>query len=95
MARLAGASPVIVDCPQSQDFMLTPQQLEAALKPSSRLLILCSPSNPSGMGLPWEAWYIIDHVFWRVLGASVLLSIESPSCAPVLVLSLCSHVPDF
>ncbi|KAK9834111.1 hypothetical protein WJX84_005337 [Apatococcus fuscideae] len=36
MASLAGAKPVILDCPKDQDYMLTPQQLEAALTPSSR-----------------------------------------------------------
>lgn len=48
MARLAGARPVIMDCPAEQGYMLTAQQLRAALTPQSRLLILCTPSNPTG-----------------------------------------------
>lgn len=48
MARLARAHPVILDCPASEGYLLTAQQLRAALTPQSRLLILCTPSNPSG-----------------------------------------------
>ncbi len=48
MAKLAGATPVIVDCPADDGFLLTPAALKASLKPASRLLILCSPSNPTG-----------------------------------------------
>ena len=48
MARLARATPVILDCPVSEGYLLTAQQLRAALTPKSRLLILCTPSNPSG-----------------------------------------------
>ena len=48
MARLAGACPVFIDCPADQGYVLTAQQLRAALTPRSRLLILCTPSNPTG-----------------------------------------------
>ena len=48
IAKLAGAKPVIVDCPAQDDFLLTPAALKARLTPASRLLILCSPSNPTG-----------------------------------------------
>ena len=48
MARLARSHPVILDCPASEGYLLTAQQLRAALTPQSRLLILCTPSNPSG-----------------------------------------------
>ncbi len=48
MARLAGAQPVVLDCPASEGYMLTAQQLRSALTPRSRLLILCTPSNPTG-----------------------------------------------
>ena len=48
MARLGRAHPVILDCPTSKGYLLTAQQLRAALTPQSRLLILCTPSNPSG-----------------------------------------------
>eukprot|EP00891_Asterochloris_glomerata_P001876 jgi/Astpho2/1876/fgenesh1_pm.00038_%23_19_t len=48
MASLAGASAVIVETNADQGFLLSAEQLEAALTPNSRLLILCSPSNPTG-----------------------------------------------
>ncbi len=48
MAKLAGGTPVIVSAGFEQDFKMTPQQLEAAITPKTRLLILCSPSNPTG-----------------------------------------------
>ena len=48
MARLAGADPVIVEATPEEGFRLTPAKLRAALTPRSRLLILCTPSNPTG-----------------------------------------------
>ena len=48
MAKLAGAEPVIVNAGFEQNFKMTPEQLEAAITPKTRMLILCSPSNPTG-----------------------------------------------
>ncbi len=48
IAKLAGAKPVIIDCPAQDDFLLSPAALKASLTPASRLLILCSPANPTG-----------------------------------------------
>ncbi len=48
MVKLAGGTPVIVSAPIEQDFKITPAQLEAAITPATRALILCSPSNPTG-----------------------------------------------
>ncbi len=48
MAKLAGGVPVFVEAGIEQDFKMTPAQLEAAITPRTRLLILCSPSNPTG-----------------------------------------------
>lgn len=48
MAKLAGGTPVIVEAGIEQDFKITPEQLEAAITPQTRVLILCSPSNPTG-----------------------------------------------
>ena len=48
MALLAGATPVFIDATFEQNFKITPEQLEAAITPKTRLLILCSPSNPTG-----------------------------------------------
>ena len=48
MALLAGGTPVYVEATFEQNFKMTPEQLEAAITPKTRLIILCSPSNPTG-----------------------------------------------
>lgn len=54
MVLLAGAKPVIVDGPQSQNFKITPSQLEGAITSRTRLFVINSPSNPSGMAYTLE-----------------------------------------
>ena len=48
MVKLAEGTPVIVRAGIEQDFKITPAQLEAAITPKTKALILCSPSNPTG-----------------------------------------------
>ena len=48
MVKLAGGVPVIVEAGFEQNFKMTPEQLEAAITPKTRMIILCSPSNPTG-----------------------------------------------
>ena len=48
MVKLAGAEPVYVQAGIEQGFKITPAQLAAAITPRTRMLILCSPCNPSG-----------------------------------------------
>lgn len=48
MARLAGGEVVELGTTPQNDFKITPQQLEAAITPRSRVLLLNSPSNPCG-----------------------------------------------
>lgn len=48
MALLAGGTPVHIPAGFDQNFKITPEQLEAAITPKTRMLILCSPSNPTG-----------------------------------------------
>lgn len=48
MAKLAGATPVIVETTDKTEFKVTPQQLRDAITPRTRLFILNSPSNPTG-----------------------------------------------
>ena len=48
MVRLAGAEPVIIKGGIEQNFKITPEQLSAAITARTRLLILNSPSNPTG-----------------------------------------------
>lgn len=48
MVKLAEGENVLVDAGIDQDFKITPAQLEAAITPKTRAIILCSPSNPTG-----------------------------------------------
>ncbi|WP_108822368.1 pyridoxal phosphate-dependent aminotransferase [Dysgonomonas sp. Marseille-P4361] len=48
MVKLAEGTSVIIETEIDQDFKVTPAQLEAAITPKSRAIILCSPSNPTG-----------------------------------------------
>ncbi|MBQ2849683.1 MAG: pyridoxal phosphate-dependent aminotransferase [Thermoguttaceae bacterium] len=48
LIKLSGAVPVIVPTREEDDFKLTPEALRAAITPKTRMLLLCSPSNPTG-----------------------------------------------
>ena len=48
MAKLAGGVPVQVACPQNNGFKLRPEDLEAAITPKTKWLLLNFPSNPTG-----------------------------------------------
>lgn len=48
MAILADGTPVFIEAGLDQDFKITPQQLEASINAKSKLLVLNSPSNPTG-----------------------------------------------
>lgn len=48
MVLLAGGSPVFVETSMEQGFKMSPGQLEKAITPKTKLIILCSPSNPTG-----------------------------------------------
>lgn len=49
MIRMVGGVSVIVNAPESQDFKITAQQLEAAITPRTKAFIINNPSNPTGM----------------------------------------------
>jgi aspartate aminotransferase len=49
MVRIAEGTPVIVETEQSNRFKMTAAQLEAAITPKTKLVVLNSPSNPSGV----------------------------------------------
>ncbi len=46
---LAGGKPVVVEASLENDFKVTPEQIERAVTPATRLIIFNSPSNPTGM----------------------------------------------
>lgn len=48
MVKLAGGNPTIVKTVFAQEFKISPEQLEAAITPKTKVIILCSPSNPTG-----------------------------------------------
>lgn len=48
MVKLADATPVIVKTSAEHDWKMTAEQLAAAITPKTRMLILCSPNNPTG-----------------------------------------------
>ena len=54
MVLLADATPVIVAAGQQQQFKITPEQLEAAITPKTKLFVLNSPSNPTGQAYSRE-----------------------------------------
>ena len=65
MVKLAGGVPVIVEAGFEQNFKMTPQQLEAAITPKTRMIILCSPSNPTGSVYSQEELAALAEVIKR------------------------------
>ena len=49
LVKLTGARPVLVETSIDDDFKLRPEALRAALSPKTRMLLVCSPSNPTGV----------------------------------------------
>jgi len=49
LIKLAGGRPVLVETAIEEDFKLQPAAFEAAITPQTRMLLLCSPSNPTGV----------------------------------------------
>lgn len=48
MVKIAGGKPVVIRTPFEQDFKITPEQLRQAITPKTKMIILCSPNNPTG-----------------------------------------------
>ncbi len=81
MARLAGATPVVVPCREEDGFQLVPEALARALSPRTRLVVLNSPNNPTGAVLSRErlaalagvladwpdVWIASDDIYERLL----------------------------
>ncbi len=76
MVKLAGAEPVIIPAGFSQDFKITAEQLEGAITEKTKMLILCSPSNPTGSVYSFEelsslAEVILSHENLYVLADEI------------------------
>lgn len=65
MVSMTGGVPVIVYAPEAQGFKITPAQLEAAITPKTKALMLNNPSNPTGMYYTGEELAAIAEVCLR------------------------------
>jgi aspartate aminotransferase len=65
MVTLAEGTPVIVRCPAEKGFKLTPDELERAITPRTKWLMLNSPSNPSGAEYTREELVALGEVLLR------------------------------
>jgi aspartate aminotransferase len=68
LVKLTGAKPVIVETREAEDFKLAPAALRAAITPRTTILLLCSPSNPTGsLYSPEELTALADVVLEKNL----------------------------
>jgi aspartate aminotransferase len=65
MVLACDGTPVTVACPEANGFKLTPQQLEAAITPRSRWLLINSPSNPTGASYTADEYAALAEVLLR------------------------------
>lgn len=72
MVKLAGGVPVEVHTAYSDDFLLTPKALEEAITPRTRLLVVCSPNNPTGSVYSAEDIRALAEILLRYPSVAVL-----------------------
>ena len=65
MVYLAGGEPVIVTGTLENAFKITPEQLEAAIRPKTKWFLFNSPSNPTGAGYSWDELKALTDVLMR------------------------------
>ncbi len=65
MAKVAGGKPLLVNCPQNNGFKLRPEDLEAAITPRTKWLLLNFPSNPTGAACSRAEMQAIADVMLR------------------------------
>jgi aspartate aminotransferase len=65
MAKVAGGVPVTVSCPQNNGFKLRPEDLEAAITPRTKWVMLNFPNNPTGAACSREEMQAIAEVLLR------------------------------
>ena len=95
--RLAGGNPIEVVADETQDYLVTVEQLEAARTPKTKVLLFCSPSNPTGSVYTPEQvkaigewadkhgmWVITDEIYEHLLyddAAKASIPVLVPSIA--------------
>ena len=72
MVKLAGGTPVFVVAGQNEKFKVRPEELEAAITPKSKWLMICSPSNPTGAAYSWNELRSLADVLLRYPHVHVL-----------------------
>lgn len=72
LVKLAGGIPVFVEAGVGQDFKITPAQLESAITPRTKMLMLNSPSNPSGSVYTYSELEALARVIEKHEGILVL-----------------------
>lgn len=65
IVQFAGGKPVFVAAGAAQQYKITPEQLEAAITPRTKWVILNSPSNPTGAGYSWAELRALGAVIER------------------------------
>lgn len=65
MTLLAEGTPVTIECSEANDFKLTAEDLEAAITPKTKWLIMNSPSNPTGGAYTWDEMKSLTDVLMR------------------------------
>jgi aspartate aminotransferase len=71
LVKLTGATPVVIQTPEAAGFKLTPGQLRAAITPRTKLFMINSPSNPTGVVYRREELEALADVMLET-GAGVL-----------------------
>jgi aspartate aminotransferase len=92
IARIAGGNPVFIDCPNEQGFKLRAEDLEKAISPKTKWLILNSPNNPTGAVYTAEEMKALTDVLLRYPQLLVLaddiyehIVYEGRACSPAQI----------
>ncbi len=62
IAQMAGATPIFIDCPESENFLPSPQDIARAITPRTKWLVLNFPNNPSGAVCPEHHLHAIAEI---------------------------------
>ena len=84
MVRVAGGTPVFVRTRVEDHFLMTPEELEAAITPRTVAVVICTPSNPTGMmytpeqlralgevAIRHDLWVVSDEIYERMVYGEV------------------------